>query len=218
MEQLSSGNPGLLRLNPEIDDHLRLITDISLQLSDPKGVARMLCIDDEQFSTIEHNNKSSATEQIFKLVYTWVSSEQPTITELCRTLRVNGIALTNDENTSVFEGHEKLYGQCILSKDSLFLKLYRGLAGYSWRFVGRFLGLPDSSVITIAYNSPQEGREQAYQMLKEWRERRGDDATYGRLFTAVQRLWSYDAMRPGCHDAYCCFRTYINDYNITETL
>ena len=71
MKQLSSENLGVLRLDLAIDDHLRLITDVSLQLSDPKELAQALCIDDTQFARISHDCKNYA-EKIFLLLHSWV--------------------------------------------------------------------------------------------------------------------------------------------------
>lgn len=96
--------------------------------------------------------------------------------------------------------------QHVTLNDCLLKKLYPFLQA-SWRFVGRFIGLSEDTLKRIASDYQQSGsREQAFQMLKEWHSTKGEGATYGRLFTVIERLWSFESTRGDCNSAHSCFR------------
>ena len=203
MEQLSSG---ILRLDLAIADHLRLITDVSLQLSDPEKLARMLCIDDTQFSRIAHDCKSCA-EQIFRLVHAWVCKTRPTIRELFTALGANCIT-SNDACQKYKELFRRVH-QAV--KGKLSSPTLAGCLRACWPFVGRLLGLPEEDITEITQHQ-QGAKEQAFEMMKMWRMMKGQEATFGRVHTAIQRLWEHDSMRSNCHNAYHYFTRCLEDY------
>ena len=212
MKQLSSGNLGVLRLDLAIDDHLRLITDVSLQLSDPKKLAQALCIDEAQFSRIAHDCKNCA-EQVFLLLHSWVCENRPTIAALCSVLGANTITLTTSDSTcQVYEEQlsDQQYGE-LLTKEEL--KLARCLQA-CWPFVGRYLGLSEEIITTIVQQVHQTTcTDQAFEMMKTWRMMKGKEATFGRVHTAIQILWEHDSMRSNCHNAYHCVTRCLQYYH-----
>ena len=206
MEQLSSG---MLCLDLAIDDHLRLITDVSLQLSDPEKLARMLCIDDTQFSRIAHDCKSCA-EQIFRLVHAWVCKKRPTIRELLTALGANCITLITSNNAC--QKYEELSEECNeLLREKLSSPTLAGCLRACWPFVGRLLGLPEEDITEITQHQ-QGAKEQAFEMMKMWRMMKGQEATFCRVYIAIQRLWEHDSMRSNCHNAYHYFTRCLEDY------
>ena len=169
----------------------------------------MLRIDEVQFERITYDHKGCA-EQVFQLVYAWVCKHQPTISDLCAALRMPGIILVPSEGVVIDECTSQtlpLKEQRLSLNDPLLLELYPFLQT-SWRFVGRFLGLSEDKLTAIAHES-MECREQAFQMLREWYTKKGNEATYGRLYTAVRRLWNCESTRPDIHNTYCWFKTYM---------
>ena len=208
VQELASGNWRNIHLDPTLADHLALITDISLQISDPETLSKMLQIDQVQFQRMEYEHKGCA-ELVFQLLYSWACDHNhPTIAELCTALKVVDIKLTPRDDVITDECRETtpLMEQCVTLKDSLFNKLYP-LLQVSWRFVGRFIGLLEHTLKEIACDYERNGScEQAFQMLKRWHLTKGEEAKYGHLFIAMERLCSFESTRSHCNDAYSCLR------------
>lgn len=217
VQELTSGHSRNIHLDPTFADHLALITDISLQISDPETLSKMLHIDQVQFQRMENEHKGCA-ELVFQLLYTWacerVHRERPTIAELCTTLKVADIMLTPHDDVVITDECREttaLMKQCVTLNDSLLNKLCPSLQ-VSWRFVGRFIGLSEHTLKAIAHDYEQSGScEQAFQMLREWHSTKGEEAKYGRLYTAIERLCSFESTRGYCNAAYSCLKKWPED-------
>ena len=219
VQHLSSGDIGNLYLDTQHDDHLRLITDISLQLPCPAKLAQMLNIDVSQYERIQYENESCA-EQNFHLVQSWVckkskQNKKLTLHDLCTALKVKGIELSMPEaNENCPYIHSEYKGRCVQLEDELLLKLVNTLQA-CWKFVGRFLGIREHYLTEIAYSSrePQQSGELAHEMIRIWHSTRGREANYRTLFRAVHRLWEFDSMRANCHDTFCLVEKYCNQFS-----
>lgn len=172
----------------------------------------MLHTDQVQFQRMENEHKGCA-ELVFQLLYTWacerVHRERPTIAELCTALKVADIMLTPHDDVVITDECREptpLMKQCVTLNDSLLNKLCPSLQ-VSWRFVGRFIGLSEHTLKAIAHDYERNGScEQAFQMLKTWHSTKGKEAKYGRLFTAIERLCSFESTRGYCNAAYSCLQ------------
>ena len=208
LQELPSGTTTNVHLNPLVPDHFTLITDISIQLSDPERLYKMLHLDKTQFERIVYDHKGCA-EQIFQLLYTWICDRKPTIAEVCTVLGVTGITPTANDDSNTIQIRERLREWRVSLSDELLLKLSLSLQG-SWQFIARFLGIPEVYITKIMRESPHKCEEQAFEMLKEWQMKQGDRATYDHIFIALMRLWSFESMRGDVHTAYDCFLKYVD--------
>ena len=92
------------------------------------------------------------------------------------------------------------------------LKLARCLQA-CWPFVGRYLGLSEEIITVIVQQVHQTTcTDKAFEM-KTWRMMKGKKATFGRVHTAIQRLWEHDSMRSNCHNAYHCVTRCLQYYH-----
>ena len=216
VQHLSSGDIGNLYLDTEQDDHLRLITDISLQLPGPAKLAQMLNIDVNQYERVQYEN-ASCTEQNFHLMLSWVckksvQNKKLTLYDLCTALKLKGIVLSMPEaNKNCPYIHSEYKGERVQLEDVLLLKIVNTLQA-CWKFVGRFLGIHEHYLTAIADSSrgPQQSGELAHEMIRRWHSLKGKEANYTTLFRAVHRLWEFDSMRANCHDTFCLIRKYCN--------
>ena len=76
---------------------------------------------------------------------------------------------------------------------------------------GTTSGSPEEDITEITQHQ-QGAKEQAFEMMKMWRMMKGQEATFGRVHTAIQRLWEHDSMRSNCHNAYHYFTRCLEDY------
>ena len=58
--------------------------------------------------------------------------------------------------------------------------------GYSWKFLARRLGFPDTDIDAIEYANPHELKEQIYQFFRQWQQREGMNASPLRLIKAIE--------------------------------
>ena len=206
VRDLASGRWRKLCLDMEIADHIVLITDISIQLPCPETLSKMLQIDETQFERIVCDYSGLTAEQVFQLLYSWVC-DHPTLTleEICSSLGVCNIAIIPNIQTSQIATNPQM--KTVALGDVLFAITAICLQA-SWKFVARFFGFSADSITGLTRDHPHSCAEQAYQMLKKWHMNQGEQATYGHLFTAIRRLWSYDSIRADIHSAYLCFIKY----------
>ena len=57
----------------------------------------------------------------------------------------------------------------------------------NWKFLGRWLGLPENVLLRIEADNPISYHEQCYQMFLEWKESDPENYTYPVLGDALQR-------------------------------
>ena len=213
MQHLSSGDIENLYLDTQHDDHVRLITDISLQLPCPEKLAQLLNIDASQYERMEYER----AEQIFQLLWSWVckilqQNKRLTLHDLCTALKLKGIVLSMPEaNENCPYIHSEYKGERVQLEDVLLLKIVNTLQA-CWKFVGRFLGIREHYLTAIAVSSrgPQQSGELAHEMIRRWHSLKGKEANYTTLFRAVHRLWEFDSMRANCHDTFCLVGKYRN--------
>ena len=56
----------------------------------------------------------------------------------------------------------------------------------NWKFLGRWLGLPENVLSRIEADNPKADREQCYQMFLRWKESDPENYTYPVLGDALQ--------------------------------
>ena len=58
--------------------------------------------------------------------------------------------------------------------------------GLTWKFLARELGFSQTDIDAIEYKDVMNLKEQIYQMFHEWKNREDQNATAGRLFSAIR--------------------------------
>ncbi|XP_013399254.1 death domain-containing protein CRADD [Lingula anatina] len=114
--------------------------------------------------------------------YYWLvrALEDTDLTELKEKERLRNMYMTPEELPK--EKCEVLNHKTL----QLTVKYYGNLLG--WKSLARELGLEESDIADIEYRNSRNLKEQVYQMLTTWRERKGREASVDGLITALRGL------------------------------
>ena len=63
-----------------------------------------------------------------------------------------------------------------------------------WKHLGRRLRLSDVTIEQLERDNPQDTAEQFHQMMVTWKKQNGNEATYEKLFDALNKLRLQDAI------------------------
>ncbi len=211
-EALSSNchTPALL-LDPEKPDHIKLLADLSFQLtsSDLRGLSDHLGINGPQLDRITMAAPKDLVEQIFQVLLYWVASQQYPSTAsydglltVLQTLGISGVDVVS-HGKQVLAIDPRLDGHVI--DDNVVLTVGMKL-GPIWKFVGRFLGLSDTAIDQTEQAELHDNRGQPFQMLHRWKREGGNEATYGALLRAVHRVFEHEPRK------ICGAHTFISEH------
>ena len=70
--------------------------------------------------------------------------------------------------------------------DSFIIEISKHI-GLTWKFLARELGFSQTDIDAIEYKDVRNLKEQIYQMFYEWKKQQGQNATAGRLLSAIKK-------------------------------
>ena len=172
-------------------DHIKLIADMSLQLSTAQLQAVSESLDTQYVA-----------DDPFENLGNWVCSKKgdARLKDLLQQLGYSSIVLKEEDPSPLLNtGLDKKPISCNY-------KLFSSLASkirLCWREVGYLMGISLSEVLTVREEYGPDLYRQSYQLLCQWQRRSDHEATYGTLFKAIHRVFRHRSMRIIDAHTYC---------------
>lgn len=198
MEALScNGHTPALRLDPQEPDHVKLLADLSFQLtrSDIERLPDLLSIDRPQQDRITAESPSNLAEQAFQFLLTWASSEFDSCNKLLLILQEIGITgvevVTQGKKRCTID--PRVARRLVpVNSEGISVVTVSEKLGPIWKFLGRYLGVSLTTLDNIEHVPAPSYRDHPYEMLHEWTREKGNAATAGALFRAIHRVFEHD--------------------------
>ena len=197
ISQALSGSVPKPCLDPNDPDLLKLLADISFQLtdSDLAKLPILLEISQPKVDRIQHAHLYDLAEQAYQMLRSWVASNYLNATmnnlmSLFKKIGFSRIELLTVTKHFQIATCSRVEEESI-SDDKFILEIGKKL-GQRWKYVARFLGLCETTIDAVEYAYPRDLFEQSFQMLLRWQQEKGDEATYGALLRAIHRVWEHE--------------------------
>ena len=184
METLTNPENDLV-LNTQDSDHIKLLADISLQLSN------------EQLQAL---SQQSIADDRFEYLGNWVCWERlrgnAKLKDLLRHTKSLNIYFEQEDSNILLKGQlDKL-----AIDSALFSELAQKLRACWWE-VGYLMGVSPLDIATIREEYTPDLC--SYQLLCQWQRRNDNEATYGTLFKAVHRMFRYRPIKVNDAHNFC---------------
>ena len=172
-------------------DHCKLIADIALQMPSEhyEHVLREFGISEAVQGQLEASEQRNLPERLYKIFITWINSHKATLDELKFVLRkvgIRDIRLCNSEIPLLSRNP----GLTDLACDRELCIALAAALGTQWRFVGRYLGVPNADFDDLLNKADREGlKEAAYCMLDQWKQLYGRKGSVAALVKAIYRVY-----------------------------
>ena len=177
-----------LVLNTQDPNHIKLLADISLQLSP------------EQLQALSESGVQGVAKDCFEIVSNWVCRKQgyARLKDFLQELGYSSIVLKEETPSPLLNNH--------LDKQPISCGLFTSLAlkvRACWKEVGCLMGIPLLDLITIERENSSDLYVRSYQLLCQWQRRYDNEATYGTLFKAIHRVFDYNPYLVNDAHNYC---------------